>query len=166
MSFTKESKPPKTKEGTMKDYSDHRVDKCTELSSHACQVFPPLVYTPETSGAAIRPRVFILSDVRLYRESLAWSLSHRSEIEVIGAAAASPGALMQIATSAAAAVILDVAMPSALNLPRELIRLAPSIKVIAFAVREVDHELIAYAEAGIVGYVTRDGSIDDLVKSV
>src|SRR5262249_5538100 len=150
----------------MNHYIDHCTEKCIELSSRACQVVPSSAYIPETSSVAIRPRIFILSDVRLYRESLARSLSHRYEIEVIGAAAPSPGTLMEIANSAVSAVILDVAMPSALSLPRELVRLAPRIKVVAFAVREVDHELIAYAEAGIVGYVTQDGSIEDLVKSI
>jgi DNA-binding NarL/FixJ family response regulator len=130
------------------------------------QVVPPSSYIPETWASAIPPRIFILSDVRLYREGLAWSLSQRPEIEVIGAAAPAAATLVEISLSAATAVLLDVAMPAALNLPREIVRLAPRIKVIAFAVSEIDHELMAYAEAGIVGYVTRDSSVDDLVTSI
>ena len=123
-------------------------------------------HIPETWANAIRPRIFILSDVRLYREGLAWSLSQRPEIEVIGAAAPTAATLVEISRSAAMAVLLDVAMPGALNLPREIVRLTPAIKVIAFAVSETEHELMAYAEAGIVGYVARDSSLDDLVASI
>jgi DNA-binding NarL/FixJ family response regulator len=116
-------------------------------------------------GAAA-PRIFILSDVRLYREGLAWSLLHRPEVEMVGAAAPDAGTLAQVVSAAPTAVLLDFAMPEALNLPKELNRLIPGVKVIAFAVGEVDHQLIACAEAGIVGFVTRDASVDELVVSI
>jgi two-component system nitrate/nitrite response regulator NarL len=121
---------------------------------------------PIGTVAANQARIFILSDVRLYREGLAWSLSQRPEVEMIGAAAPSEGALAEIVSSAPTAVLLDFAMPEALNLPKELNRLIPGVKVIAFAASEVDHELIACAEAGIAGFVTRDASVDDLVASI
>ena len=123
-------------------------------------------FTPAACAGNVRPRIFILSDVRLYREGLAWSLSQRAEVEVIGAAAPSAAAMAEIATSAPAAVLLDFAVPGALDLPKELARSLPGVKVIAFAVGEIDHELIACAEAGIAGFVTRDGSVDDLVASI
>jgi two-component system, NarL family, nitrate/nitrite response regulator NarL len=135
------------------------------LSDHAAPINEAVYNTvPYDPGA--RPRVFILSDVRLYREGLALSLSQRPEIEVVGAAASAAETLMTIADSAASAALLDVAMPDALRLPKELVRLVPEIKVIAFAVADVEHELIAYAEAGIVGYVPRDGSTDDVILSI
>jgi two-component system nitrate/nitrite response regulator NarL len=121
---------------------------------------------PVSSVGIIRPRIFILSDVRLYREGLAWSVSQRPELEVIGASAPSAEALAQIASSVPTAVLLDFATPGALDLPKELSRLLPGIKIIAFAVSEIDDELIACAEAGIAGFVTRDGSVDDLVMSI
>jgi two-component system nitrate/nitrite response regulator NarL len=127
---------------------------------------PAVDCIPASSAGMVRPRIFILSDVRLYREGLAWSLSQRPEVEVIGAAALSAEALAQIAGSRPTAVLLDFATPGALDLPKELDRSLPGIKVIAFAVSEVDHDLIACAEAGIAGFVTRDGSVDDLVRSI
>lgn len=142
--------------------TDHR----TSLHNPPCQNASLSSYMPETSAGAIRSRIYILSDVRLYREGLAWNLSQRPEIEVVGAAAPAAMTLADVAKSAASAALLDVAMEGALDLPKELVRLVPGIKVIAFAAREVDHELVAYAEAGIVGYVARDGSIDDLVTSI
>jgi two-component system nitrate/nitrite response regulator NarL len=118
------------------------------------------------TAPASRARIFILNDVRLYREGLAWSLSQRPEIEMVGAAAPSAGALAQAVSSAPAVVLLDFAMAQALNLPKELNRLIPGVKVIAFVASELDDELIACAEAGIVGFVTRDASVDDLVDTI
>lgn len=126
---------------------------------------PPFACESEKSNAGLL-RVFILSDVRLYREGLGWSLSRRSDIEVVGASAPDACTLAEIARSAPAAVVLDVTMAGALNLSRELARLAPGAKVIAFAVSQIEHELIACAEAGVAGYVSRDGSIDDIVKAI
>jgi two-component system nitrate/nitrite response regulator NarL len=121
----------------------------------------------DASGCdAIRPRIFILSSIKLYREGLALSLSRRPELEVIGDAAPSVEALARVASTAPAAVLLDFTIPGALNLPKELDRLRPGVKVIAFAVGEIDNELIACAEAGIAGFVTQDGSVDDLVASI
>ena len=125
-----------------------------------------MVCAPEPGCGAIRPRIFILSSIKLCREGLALSLSQRPELEVIGDAALSAEALALLVRAAPAAVLLDFATPGALNLPKELNRLTPGIKVIAFAVSDIDNELIACAEAGIAGFVTQDGSIDDLLASI
>src|SRR5262249_10799329 len=120
----------------------------------------------QPSGAAATNRVFILSDVRLYRDGLALSLSQRPEVEMVGAAAPSAGALAQVVSSIPTVVLLDFAMPEFLSLPKTLNRLIPGVKVIAFAASEVDDELLACAEAGIAGFVTQDASVDDLVDAI
>jgi DNA-binding NarL/FixJ family response regulator len=125
-----------------------------------------MIHAPRTVAEKARPRIFVLSDVRLYREGLAWSLSQRPEIEVIGALAPSEGAIAQIVGSSVTAVLLDFSMAGALDIPKTLNRISPEIKIVAFAVNEVDHELIACAEAGVAGFVTRDGSVDDLVRAI
>jgi len=117
-----------------------------------------------TNAAALR--IFIISDVRLYREGLAGSLSRRPDIDILGLMCSSENALGHISRSSATALLLDLGTPGALRFATEIYRLAPGIKVVAFAVSDVDNDLIACAEAGIVGYVQRDGSIEDLVKAL
>ena len=119
-----------------------------------------------SQSAAAQPRVLIVSDVKLYREGLAWSLLQRREMTVVGTCTPNMEALEQIAGASPTTVLLDFATPGALNIPKVLNRLWPGIKVVAFAVSEIEHELIACAEAGIQGFVTRDGSVDDLVTAV
>jgi two-component system, NarL family, nitrate/nitrite response regulator NarL len=116
--------------------------------------------------AGARPAVFVVSDVRLYREGLAFSLSRRAELEVVGAAALGPDALTAIARCRPQAALLDFTTPHAIEWVRQLDHTVPGIKIVAFAVGEIDHELIACAEAGIAGFVTRDGSVDDIVRAV
>ena len=123
-------------------------------------------FSPSPCADLTPSRIFILSDVRLFREGLMWSLSHQPDIEIIEALAPSPGAIAQITESDAVALLLDITMPGAVDVCRDLNRQAPGIKVIAFAVNEVDYELVTCAEAGIDGYVTRDGSVNDVVVAI
>ena len=44
--------------------------------------------------------------------------------------------------------------------------LLPRIRFVAFAVSETDEDVLACAEAGISAYVSRDGSTEDLIKTI
>jgi DNA-binding NarL/FixJ family response regulator len=57
-------------------------------------------------------------------------------------------------------------MADSLSLVRELVRLSPSTRVVALTVPEIERAVIACVEAGISGYVTREGSLEDLVAVV
>ncbi len=120
----------------------------------------------EGDSGSSRPKVFILSAVRLYREGLAWSLVHHGDVDVVGTASPDDREIAVLDGMALSAVLLDMASPTGLTIASDLNRRMPHVKVIAFAVSEFDDELLAYAEAGVAGYVTRDGSIDDLVTSI
>ena len=43
---------------------------------------------------------------------------------------------------------------------------APATKVVALTVADVDQEVLSCAEAGVTGFVTRDGSLADLIAAV
>jgi two-component system, NarL family, nitrate/nitrite response regulator NarL len=120
----------------------------------------------ERSDSAAKPSVFILGDVRLYREGLSWHLIRDGSLEVVGAAEPSPAVLDAITALAPAAIIFDLAMPSCLDLARELRSRVPGSKLVAFAVSNVDHDIVGGAMAGIAGYVRRDGGVEDLVSEV
>lgn len=122
------------------------------------------VAKPEPSVTRARPSVFILCDIRLYREGLAWSLSQHSDVDVVGAGG--PEAIEAITSIPPSAVLLDIVMPAAFDLAKEINRQVPAVKIIAFALNETDHDVIACARAGIVGYVTRNGSVEDVVNSI
>ncbi|MGC2776549.1 MAG: response regulator transcription factor, partial [Bradyrhizobium sp.] len=64
------------------------------------------------------------------------------------------------------AVLLDASLLDGAASPRCIREIVPEIKVVAFAVTEIDQEVIACAEAGISAYVPREGSTEDLVAAV
>jgi two-component system, NarL family, nitrate/nitrite response regulator NarL len=113
-----------------------------------------------------KPTVFILNDVRLYREGLSWTLTRESSLNVVGAAEPSEATIACLEALVPDAIILDITIPGSLEHARALRSRLPRVKMVAFAVSNVDCELIAGAKAGISGYVHRDGTVGDLVRAV
>jgi two-component system, NarL family, nitrate/nitrite response regulator NarL len=63
-------------------------------------------------------------------------------------------------------LLLDLGTRESLTIPRRARQLLPALRVVAFAVAEMDENVLACAEAGISGYVAQDGSLEDLVAAV
>ena len=107
-------------------------------------------------------RIFIVSDVRLCREGLALLLAQQRSIEVVGSAPA-PLAIADIVELQPDIVLLDASVADVRALARRVCDVMPDSKLVAFAICEIDEEVIACAEAGIVAYVTREGSSEEMV---
>jgi two-component system nitrate/nitrite response regulator NarL len=110
-------------------------------------------------------RVLVVGETRLYREGLAQALSDEYAIAVVGTAVGGRDALAQIDELAPDLVVVDL-MQEGLELIRVLGGRKPSTRVLAFAVRDSEDEVIACAEAGVAGYVTRDASFEDLTSAI
>jgi DNA-binding NarL/FixJ family response regulator len=109
-------------------------------------------------------RVYLVSATRLYREGLRDLLARR--FLVAGSAPDVFAALEEIAASRADVVLVDGDAPNCISAVRAVVRTLPETKVLALAMPEVEPQLIALAEAGISGYVSREGSIEDLLAAV
>jgi Response regulator containing a CheY-like receiver domain and an HTH DNA-binding domain len=112
-------------------------------------------------GATVR--MLIATDVRLYEVGLRRALDGHSELDVIGTAGDRSQALARTHDLAPDVVLLDMAMEGSLDIARALTRSTPRSHVVAFAVSESDDDVLACAEAGVAGYVTRDGSLEQLI---
>jgi two-component system nitrate/nitrite response regulator NarL len=121
-----------------------------------------------TSNSSARsPRsVFIVADVRLYREGLAGSLSTCSRLVVVGTSASREDTCQRVPQLRPEVVLVDVATRESLELIRDLRAEALRCKVLAFAVEENMTDIIECAEAGAAGYVSADASLDDLVTAI
>jgi len=113
----------------------------------------------------VAPRVYLVSDVRLYREGLSAGLAQNRQLDLVGAGG-SGDFLDRIVGLQTEVLLLDLGAAESLSIPRRARRVLPAIRVVAFAVAEIGENVLACAEAGISGYVTTDGSIEDLVSAV
>jgi DNA-binding NarL/FixJ family response regulator len=111
-------------------------------------------------------RVLIISDIRLYLDGLAEIIGQYDDIEIAGTCDILDEALLAVGRVKPNVVLQDMAMHNCMTAIRAVKRFDPSIKVVALGVPEIDREIIACAEAGISNYVTRQGSISELIRAV
>ena len=111
-------------------------------------------------------RIVVLSDVRLHREGLALVLADAPGIEVVATAAHGGDAVAVLARHTPDVALLDLATDDDLSGVRRLVAAAPQVSFVVLAVPELEQAILDCAEAGIAGYVTRDGSLAELVDTI
>lgn len=117
----------------------------------------------ESSGPC--PRVLIVSDVRFYREGLSEALSRLSRVVVAATAEDGDQALRCALALHPDAILLDAGLPNGLSIVASLTDAVSAIPIIALGVAESDHAVLAWAEAGVAGYVHRSASIAELIDT-
>ena len=120
------------------------------------------VPVPRTTSHSDPTRVAVVADVRLYRDGIAQALAERTEFVVVGTSDSLDEACDLLTAATPHVVLVDMAMVEGLTVLRVLAKVQ-NVHVVAFAIDEVDDDVVACAEAGVVGYVPRDASLTDLV---
>jgi DNA-binding NarL/FixJ family response regulator len=110
--------------------------------------------------------VVVVAEVRLYREGLVNGLASRAGLTVLGAAGDRDGAVALVAAVQPDVVILDMARGDGLDLSHRVREAAPAARILALAIDESEGDILACAQAGVAGYVTCQGSMDDLVEAI
>lgn len=110
--------------------------------------------------------VFVVSDVRFYREGLGQVLASTSRIHLLGTAPGSDDNLRLIAELRPDVVLLDTAMAHGVWLARRVAHAMPATKIVALAVPRAEEDLMLLVEAGVLGYVTREQSLDEVVAAI
>lgn len=110
-------------------------------------------------------RIAVVSETRLYREGLAGPLDEQPGLVVV-ATASEPAQLERRGGQEPHVVVLDHAVEGGASAMKELIEGAPGLRVLVIAVREVESDVIPWAEAGAAGFVPHDASFEDLVAGI
>ena len=111
-------------------------------------------------------RLFVIVAIRFYREGLAEILGKLPDVAEVATATDGRDGLAHVRQFSPHIVLLDMSLQDSSEIARALVRIAPEAKVVALGVPETEAHVVACAEAGVAGYVPRDGSLDDLVTSV
>ena len=112
-------------------------------------------------------RVLVVDDTSLYRLALADVLGGEPSINVVETAA-DVGAVLELLAGRGAetVVLLNMSMPDGLAVLNAIVRAVPATAVIALAVSDLEHEIIACAEAGVAGCLLKGDSYADLVALI
>ena len=108
----------------------------------------------------------IVSEVRFLRESLAEILARAPGIEIRGHSATLAEALAAAGALHPAIILLDAAFPGSMGAVARFSAVVPQASVIVFAIAETEENVLAWAEAGIAGYVPNTTSVNDLIALI
>lgn len=111
-------------------------------------------------------RIVVVGDIRLYREGVESFLRQIDGFTVVGVGATKDDATRLADEQQPDVVLIDAAMPASLDVVRELTSRAEPMRVVALTIPEVEQAVLPCIEAGIAGYVPRDGGLDDLVSVI
>src|SRR5262252_3976149 len=111
-------------------------------------------------------RILIVARIRLFREGLAELIAGHADFAIVGAQPdpPEPGAALDLL--APDVILLDLAAPDSRSAVRRFSQLPHPIPIVALGIGDSDREVLAAAEAGAAGYVTREGSVDELCAAV
>ena len=118
------------------------------------------------AAKARRLRIVIVSEVRFRREILAEFLERDPSVSVIKACADLAEVVVSSAPVQADVVLVDAELRDGAAAVRRTRQIKPDIRLIAYAVRETKDDVIAWAEAGVIGYVPNTAASADLVRLI
>ena len=112
--------------------------------------------------------VFIIVSVRLYRQGLKHALNADPRFQVTGTSAtyAEGLAAMMKLTQLPRVAILDVGVDAGLSSARRMRAALRDVSLVALAIDDTDESVVAWAEAGVAGFVTRDTPLEGLMDTV
>lgn len=113
-------------------------------------------------------RVLIVDDHALVRQGLMMFLGSCSDIEVVGQATNGQEAVEQCAALKPDVVLMDLMMPEldGIAATRAILHSNPKIRIIALTSFKEDERIYTAVKAGIVGYLLKDCTPDELAGAV
>ena len=112
------------------------------------------------------PRVVLVTQVCILRESLQRAIDTSHRCIVLGTAKSAAEAMIEIASRLPDIVLADASLASRREFTQNALLAAPAVKVIAFAVSDDEEQIMACAEAGVNGYVVQQASLAELIDTL
>ena len=116
-----------------------------------------------TGEERVAMRLVIAAGVRLFREGLAEVLKSQRAVTVVATAADAASLDEAVRLHEPDILLVDTALVGAKTSVLRLLISFPEVKIVALGEFQEHDEVIAYAEAGVAGFVTRDQALDELV---
>ncbi len=109
-------------------------------------------------------RVLVAADIRLYRDGLRDGLDGLRDVVVVAAESSVAAVLAAVDRLRPEVAVVDLAMVGGAALLRDLG--SRGVKLVALTVPEAAEAMLTCAEAGVVGYIGRDGTFEQIVQAV
>ncbi|MBO0737645.1 MAG: response regulator transcription factor [Alphaproteobacteria bacterium] len=111
-------------------------------------------------------RILVVWGARFLGESLAEILERDPLVSVVGICTDLSEAVALSPALEADVALVDARIPEGLAGVRHALDIAPGLRIVACAVRETEEDIVAWAEAGVIGYIPRTASVSDLARMI
>ena len=110
--------------------------------------------------------VFIVASIRILEDTLREAITAKLSFTVVGAAAATPAALLAIQDldRPPDIVLVDADASQSIDTTRLIATALPAVRLVCLGLDEEPGEVINWAEAGVAGFVSSQATLDDLVR--
>jgi DNA-binding NarL/FixJ family response regulator len=115
-----------------------------------------------TTKSELLSRVLILSNIRLLAEGLAQALGRDDQVSTCWYCTDLEDGLAKIADVRPEIVLLDAALQGGPQSVGRILGVESRARVVVFAVAETSDDIIAWAEAGVAGYIPRTAALTDV----
>jgi two-component system nitrate/nitrite response regulator NarL len=116
--------------------------------------------------AATSVRLFLIAATAVYGEILSRRLAEEGCGIVVGTSTSVPAALEALTQLQPEIVLMDLTAAQPLAEIQAVASAAQCARIVALGIAETPHRVVACAEAGVAGYVTRDAAFDELVETL
>jgi two-component system, NarL family, invasion response regulator UvrY len=112
--------------------------------------------------------VVIIDDHALVRHGIGRLLHNHKDIQLVGQASSGNEGVQLVRELRPKVVLLDFKLPdiSGLEVTNRLLRLDDKLKILVLTSESVESLSIRLLEAGVKGYLTKDGSREELVRAI
>lgn len=112
--------------------------------------------------------LLLVNEIRLMSNVLAAALEDEPDIKIVGCATSVDEALEIINRENVDVVLVSTRLPErgALHLTEKVTENQPSMDVLVLGVTEKKEHVLQFVEAGAIGYILKDDSIEDMVAAI
>ena len=113
-------------------------------------------------------RVLLVNEIRLMCNIVAAALEDETDIDVVGCVTTIDQALNRAEEESIDVVLISTRLPDdgALRLTTALSQKVPFVDVLVLGLSEKKEEVLPYVEAGAVGYVLKNDSVEDMLTAI
>ncbi len=122
----------------------------------------------EKGSNAVKLRVLLVDDHRMFREALRALLERSHDIEVVAETGNGVDTLRLVGETAPDIVCMDIGLPgmNGVEITRRLKVSHPAVKVIALSIHAERRYVMDMLEAGAAAYITKDEASDELLRAI
>jgi DNA-binding NarL/FixJ family response regulator len=120
------------------------------------------------AGKVKKIRILLVEDNRILRDGIKAVINAQADLRVVAAVGGNHDTMLQARTTKPHVILLDLGLRggNGLRMVKELSEELPHIKVIGMGLIPSQLDVIEFVEAGAAGFILKDASIDDVLRTI